>query len=186
MTSWAAAATSAGARSLGVTMALLLAVAACAPSYIPRSTYPPVGSTPVAPGDATSATIRTVIGALGAAGLQAAETSRSFRPPEGPLLAAAPRSIVQVTMPDDPDHGFIAIYALDSPNTALAAAKDHAAWVASSIGRINFAPGMRFVLRVLGSNVIWFSWLPGSSPDSRLDQIGPVLETIGEGVAVPS
>ena len=35
------------------------------------------------------------------------------------------------------------------------------------------------------ANVILFSWLPGSSPDSRNDQIGPVLESIGDGVTVP-
>jgi len=171
-------------RALAV--ALAFAVAACAPAYIPKSTYPPIGSTPQPAGDTTNATKQVVIGALSAAGLQAGDTNRSVRPWEGPLLAAAPRSIIQVTLPDDPEHGFIAIYALGSPNAALAAANDHAAWVASSIGRINFAPGTRFALQVVGSNVIWFSWLPGSSPDARLDQIGPVLETIGEGVTVPS
>ena len=166
--------------------ALIILVAACAPAYVPRTTYPPVGSTPHPAGGATTSTVQAVIGALATAGLQAIESNRSFRPPEGPLLAAAPRSIVQVTLPDDPDHGFIAVYALDSPNAALAAADDHATWVASSIGRINFAPGTRFVLRALGSTVIWFSWLSGSSPDPRLDQIGPALETLGEAVTVPS
>jgi hypothetical protein len=88
-------------------------------------------------------------------------------------------------MPDDLDHGFIVIYAFDSRNAALAAASDHATWVAAGVGRINFPPGTRFELRVLGTNVILFSWLPGSSPDSRNDQIGPALEGIGEAVTVP-
>lgn len=177
---------SAAFASRAVALVLLFAVVACAPAYIPRSTYPPIGTTPKPAGGATTATVQAVIGALGAAGLQASESNRSFRPPEGPLLAAAPRSIVQVALPDDPDHGFIVVYALDSPNAALSAANDHATWVASSIGRINFAPGTRFVLRALGSTVILFSWLPGASADPRIDQIGPVLETIGEGITVPS
>lgn len=170
-----------------VVLALVVVVlAACAPAYNPRTTYPPVGSTPQAPGTTTNATKQAVITALAAAGLQAAETIRAYRPPEGPLLAAAPRSVVQVALADDPDHGFIVIYALDSPNAALAAAKDHAAWVASSVGRINFAPGTQFVLRVVGANVVLFSWLPGSSSGERLDQVGPALGNLGEAVEVPN
>ena len=166
-------------------LATALALAACAPATS-RTTYPPIGSTPQAVGGGTNATKQAVIGVLGAAGLQAADATRSFRPPEGPLLAAAPRSVLKVALADDPDHGFIVVYALDSPNAALAAANDHAAWVASSIGRINFPPDTRFVLRAVGSNVVLFSWLPGSSPDLRLDQVGAALEAIGEGVTVPS
>jgi hypothetical protein len=170
-------------RALAAVLALV--VVACAPTYNPRTTYPPIGSTPLPAGDSTNAAKQAVIGALGAAGIQASDASRSYRPPEGPLLAAAPRTVVQVALADDPDHGFIVIYALDSPNSALAAANDHAAWVASSIGRINFAPGTRFALRVLGANVVLFSWLPGSSPDNRIEQIGPALEAIGDAVIVP-
>lgn len=171
-------------RALAAVLALV--VAACAPAYNPRTTYPPVGSTPLPAGDSTNAAKQAVIGALATAGIQATDAIRGYRPPEGPLLAAAPRTIVQVALADDPNHGFIVVYALDSPNTALAAANDHATWVASSIGRINFAPGTRFVLRALGRNVILFSWLPGSSPDPALDRVGAALETIGEGVPVPN
>ena len=173
-------------RHLGAIVAIAISVGACAPVYVPTSTYPPVGSTPQPAGDTTNATTQAVIGALATAGLQAAVTQTQFRPPEGPLLTAAPRTVLQVTMPDDPSRGFIVIYALDSPNAALAAAKDHATWVAAPVGKINFPPGTRFELRVLGSNVIWFSWLPGSSPDARNDQIGPALETVGEAITVPS
>jgi len=175
-------------RRLAAAGALVVAllVGGCAPVYVPKSTYPPIGSTPLPAGDTTNATTNAVIGALAAAGLQATVTTRPFRPPEGPLLTAAPRTVVQVTLPDDPDHGFIVIYALDSPNAALAAASDHATWVAAPVGKINFAPGTRFELHVLGSNVILFSWLPGSSPDPRLDQVGPALQTVGTAVDVPS
>ncbi|HJP89342.1 MAG TPA: hypothetical protein VJ850_09940 [Candidatus Limnocylindrales bacterium] len=165
---------------------IALAVSACAPVYNPRSTYPAPGSTPQAAGDSTSAATQAVLGALATADLQGTVSAAAYRPPEGPLLAAAPRTVLQVTEPDDPAHGFIVIYALDSPNAALAAANDHATWVAAPVGKINFAPGTRFELRVLGSNVIWFSWLPASSPDARNDQIGPALETLGEAVTIPS
>jgi hypothetical protein len=168
-----------------IALVVALAIAACAPAYNPRTTYPPVGSSPRDVGATTNATKQAVIGALAAVGLQAADANRTYRPPEGPLLTAAPRSVVQVALPDDPHHGFVVIYALESPNAALAAANDHAAWVASSIGRINFAPGTRFVLRVVGANVVLFSWLPGSSPDQRIERIGPALEQLGEAITVP-
>lgn len=176
-------------RSRVAAVALALAVAATAAACAPattRTTFPPLGATPRPAGDATSAAKQAVVAALAAAGLQAVDATRTYRPPEGALLAAAPRSIIQVALPDDPDHGFIVIYALDSPAAALAAAGDHAAWVASSIGRVNFPTGTRFVLRALGANVISFSWLPGTSADSPLDQIGAALETIGEDVTVPN
>ena len=163
--------------------ALALALAGCAPSTT-RSTFPPLGRTPQPAGDTTNATKQAVIGALGAAGLQAADAVRTYRPPEGPLLAAAPRSVVQVTLPDDPDHGLIVIYALDSPNAAIAAAEDHAAWVGTGVGSINFAPGTQFVLRTLGSTVISFSWLPANSPDARTSTIASTLETIGAAVEI--
>jgi hypothetical protein len=174
------------ARRAAIAAALMLLVAACAPAYVPTSTYPAAGATPLPAGDVTSATKQAVLGALAAAGLQATDANRAFRPPEGPLLAGAARSVIQVALADDPERGFIVVYAFDSPNAALAAANDHAAWVASSVGRINFAPGTRFVLRTLGSTVIWFSWLPGASADAKMDQIGPALETIGDAVTVPS
>lgn len=176
----------AGLLLVRLAVAVAVGVSACAPVYNPRSTYPPSGSTPLPAGDTTSAATQAVLGALATAGLQAAVSATPYRPPEGPLLSAAPRTVVQVTMPDDPGRGFIVIYALDSPNAALAAANDHATWVAAPVGKINFPLGTRFELRVLGSNVIWFSWLPGSSPDARNDRIGPALETVGEAVSVPS
>lgn len=176
----------AGAALLTACAVVAFAVTACAPVYNPRTTYQPAGSTPLPAGDTTSAATQAVLGALASAGLQATVSATPYRPPEGPLLSAAPRTVLQVTMPDDPTHGFIVIYALDSPNAALAAANDHATWVAAPVGKINYPPGTRFELRTLGSNVILFSWLPGSSPDARNDRIGPALETVGEGVAVPS
>ena len=168
-------------RAPAFALALAIAVAGCAIES--RTTYPPIGSTPQPVGDATDATKQAVIGALAAVGLQASDAIRPHRPFEGPLLAAAPRSVLQVTMPDDPDHGFVDVYAFDSPNAALAAANDQASWVAGT-GKMNFTHGTRFVLRVLGATVIWYAWTPGASPDARAEQIGPALGTIGEGVAV--
>lgn len=150
-----------------------------------RTTFPPIGATPQPAGDTTAATKQQVIAALAAAGLQAADAVRTYRPPEGPLLAAAPRSVIQVALPDDPTHGYIVVYALASPAEATAAARDHATYISSGPGGIQFPPGTRFVLRVAGSNVVFFSWSPDNSPDPLTPGIADALETIGSAVQVP-
>jgi hypothetical protein len=164
--------------ALAAVLALLVvATSACAG---------PTGATPGPPGVATAATEQQVIGALAAVGLQAAETDRAFRPPEGPMLAAAPRTVLAVPLPDDPDPGWIVIYALGSEDQAGRAAKDQAAYIASNTGRINFAKGTRFVVRIVGSTVVWFSWLPETSPDARTATIAQTLGGIGTGIEIPS
>jgi hypothetical protein len=99
-------------------------------------------------------------------------------------LAAAPRSIVKVTLPDDPAGGDVVLYALGSPEAARVAASEQAAYIESHTGGIQFPPGSRFVLRVVGSAVVFFTWAPGAAPDPRTGEIAEALETIGSGVPV--
>ncbi|MEO8273078.1 MAG: hypothetical protein ABI620_03345 [Chloroflexota bacterium] len=170
------------ARIAALLAAAVLTAGACA--GVTRTTFPPPGSSPAPVGDRTSATIIAVTGALAAAGLPSTVANRQYRPPEGALLAAAPRSVVQATLPDDPAHGFVVVYAFASPIAARAAADDQAAYVASGIGRVQFAPDARFMLRVLGSTVIFFWWSPGAALDARAPSIEDALSTIGDAVEV--
>ena len=172
-------------RGRALLLAFVLAVSACAPGSS-RTTFPPPGVTPAPAGDATTAARAEVLGALAELGLQAAESAREYRPPEGPLLAAAPRTVLQVALPDDPTHGYIVIYAFPSPTAAAAAARDHAAYVSTGPGGINFAPGTRFVLRIVGSTVVFFHWSPEVSTDDRTREIEDALLRIGSGVPVPA
>ena len=166
--------------------ALLVAVAlttgACA--GVTRTTFPPPGSSPAPVGDQAAATITAVTAALAAAGLPSIDANRQYRPPEGPLLAAAPRSVVQATLPDDPAHGFVVIYTFASPATARAAADDQATYIESGIGRVQYAPDAHFVLRVLGSTVIFYWWSPGAALDARAQSIEDALLTVGDAVEV--
>ena len=158
--------------------ALALVIAGCA-GATNRTTFPPIGTTPQPAGDSTAATKQQVIAALAAVGLQAVEGDRPYRPPEGPLLAAAPRSILQVPLPDDSDPAFIVIYALGSPDDAVHAAKDHVQYIGTGNGGIQFAPDTQFVLRVVGSTVLFFTWSPANSPDARTATIAQTLSAIG-------
>ena len=161
----------------GVLAALLAAtVIACTP---------PSGnvSSPGSGGDPASATKALIVGALGKVGLQAVDAAKPYRPPEAPTLTAAPRSVVQVQLPDDPDHGFIVVYSLGFATAAEKAAFDQAAYVASGTGGIQFPPGSHFVIRTVDTTVIFFTWSPGGSPDQRTHLIEDALNTIG--IAVP-
>ena len=169
---------------LGVLLAVVVAAAACG-GATPATTFPPPGTTPQPAGDATAAASAEVIGALAELGLQATDAVRSYRPPEGPLLAAAPRTVLQAGLPEDPTHGYIVIYLFSSPLDAAAAARDQAAYVSTGPGRINFPPGTRFVLRIVGPTVVFFHWSPEVSTDDRTRNIEDALLRIGSGVPVP-
>ncbi|HSL97944.1 MAG TPA: hypothetical protein VK831_05175 [Candidatus Deferrimicrobiaceae bacterium] len=169
-------------------LAALLVVAAlagCAPG-IAGPTYPPEGVTPPPVGDATRVALNQVVRALADVGLQAGTATTPYRPPEAARLAAAPRMIVQVTLPEDPQRGLLVLYELGTPEAATAAAEEQAAYVATGPGRIQFPPAARFVLRVSGATVVFFTWLPGSAGDPRTGDIARALETIGTGVPVGS
>ncbi len=168
--------------AVGAIVALLV-VGCAAPS---ANTFPPVGFTPGAPGDAVAATKTQISGALGAVGLQAVDAQKPYRPPEGALLTAAPRSVVQVQLPDDPDHGDVVVYSLGSAAAAERAAADQASYIASGPGSIQFPPGSHFVLRVVGTTVVFFTWTPGSAPDQRTHLIEDALNTLGIAVAIPA
>ena len=169
---------------IAASLLLALFLGACAPAT-PRTTFPPLGQTPGPAGDETAATRKVIVDALSAAGIQAVDAQRTYRPAEGALLAAAPRSLLQVTLPADPTHGYILVYSLGSEAAATAAANDQASYLASSVAKAYYPPGTSFVLRVIGANVVFFSWLPADSPDPQTPDVQRVLETLGTGVQVP-
>jgi hypothetical protein len=166
---------------------LLLAVlvAACN-AGITGATYPPVGVTPPPAGNATLATEATIEAALAKVGLQAAVATRPDRPPEGALLAAAPRTVLQVALPKDPDHGYIVVYALADAAAALSAARDEAAYIATGPGKVLFPNDAHFVIRVVDATVVFFTWSPASALDPRAADIEAALSSVGDGVAVPA
>jgi hypothetical protein len=171
--------------ALAAIVLLALMVSACGPMASSGPTYPPAGSTRAPAGDATAATRVKIATALAVEGLQSVDAAVAYRPPEGPAFASAPRSVVQVQLPNDPTRGFIVVYAFDSPNAALAAATDQAAYIASGPGRVQFVNDTQFSLRVLGSTAIFFAWSP-TSPDPRTAAIGIALAQVGTAVPIPA
>jgi len=161
------------------------ALAACSASATLQPAFPPVGVTPPPVGTATAAARAAVTNALSVEGLQVVDAPVAYRPAEGPLFAAAPRSVIQVILPADPGHGFITLYAFASPQVALTAANDQAAYIASGPGRVQFGIDARFTLRVLGSTAVFFWWSPTNSPDEHTPAIDLALAQVGTAVPIP-
>ena len=166
--------------ALGTGAAVL---AGCAGSTGP--TFPPIGSTPQPAGALTDAANAVLTGALGIEGIQVIDAPTPYRPPEGPLFAGAPRTVVQAVLPQDPTHGFIVLYAFGTSQQALAAAQDQAAYVSSGPGKVQFTPGTSFELRVLGNVAIFFAWTPDNAPDPHEASIPLALSQLGDEVPIP-
>lgn len=166
-----------------VPLALVFAIAGCGTAR-QGPTYPPAGATPLAATTETAAALPAVTRALGSSGLEVASAAQPYRPPEGPWLAAAPRTVLELDAPGQGAVGFIVVYGFGSAADAAAAAADQAAYVARPTGRVYFPIDARFVIRVLGNTVVFFTWSPGSG-DARLGSVQTALEGLGTGVPVP-
>ena len=142
----------------------------------------PVGSP--AAGLAAAAARSAVFEALGQSSLIVAESATPFRPPEAAPLAAAPRNVYQVTLPKDPEGGFVVVYELPSEADARAAAEAQGAYLASGPGRVQAPPGTDHVIQQLGSAVIVYDWLPADAQDPSAPRVAEALRTIGTPFAV--
>lgn len=172
--------------TLAGALASVVILGACdAGTGTPMPTFPPASFGTGTTSAAAVETRRLVTVALSAEGLLAETPPVVYRPAESPALAQAPRLVVQAELPDDPQHGYIVIYEFRDATTADGAAREQANYVASGIGFVQFPPDSEFVIRTVGATVIFFSWSPGNSPDSRTPRIASALETVGTGIAIP-
>lgn len=148
-------------------------------------TPPPASPTPAPSLSAAVALTRLqVAGALAAIGLPIVDAQVPYRPAESPALAAAPRLVVQAVVPDAPQAGFIVIYDFVDGGTASAAAGEMVRYLASGPGQVQFPVDARFVLRQLGSTLVFYTWSPGTASDRALAEIATALSSIGQGYEV--
>ena len=186
---------SSGARRVAaravVTMALLFAivaaVVACSPSDGASVTYP-VGS--IGPDRTVSPAVGLTRGqiaaALGDQSLVLTDTESPYRPPESAMLATAPRAVYQVTLPNDPQGGYIVVYEFTDASQAAMAAAEQQAYLATGPGRVQSPLGTVHFIRQVGPTVVYYSWLPGNGDDAGGKAIQAALETLGVGYVVPS
>ena len=101
------------------------------------------------------------------------------------MFAAAQRTVLEVALPGADAVAYISIYEFSSRDAAVAAGDEQARYVSSPVGVVLFAPGTRFVMRQMGSTVIFYSWLPADEVP-RAGDIAEALESIGAEIEVPS
>jgi hypothetical protein len=123
---------------------------------------------------------------LGSRNLVLQDSSAAFRPPEDPRFTSTPRALYQVILPDAPSEGFIVVYEFGDPSAATEAATAQAAYLATGPAKVQSAFGARHILRLVGSTVVLYSWVPDGAEDPRQPDIQAALETLGTGVPVPS
>jgi hypothetical protein len=168
-----------------------LALASCAPTAsAPAAAQPSAAVASAAPpgnvGPAVAQTRAELVKVLGSRNLVLQDSSAAFRPPEDPRFTSTPRALYQVILPDAPSEGFIVVYEFGDPTAASEAATAQAAYLASGPAKVQSAFGARHVLRLVGSTVVMYSWVPEGVADPRQPDIQAALETLGTGVAVPS
>lgn len=163
---------------------IAVSAAACGtdsgPVTVPASIGPDRTVSPVVVG-----TRADIARALGERSIILADMESPVRPAEGPVLSFAPRAVFQAQLPADPEAGIIVVYELADPAAAASAAADQATYLASGPGRVQYPDPARHVIRVVGSTVIFYTWIPESAEDPLTPEVAAALATLGTGVDVP-
>lgn len=126
-----------------------------------------------------------VAAALASRNLQLTAATRDYRTAEPRALAAAPRRVYQVTLPDDPEGGFIVVYEFRDASAAVDAGNALAGYLGTGAGRIQYPIDSRYSIRQLGTTLIFYTWAPSTSPDPASASVGEALDTLGIGFAPP-
>lgn len=171
------------------TIAAAVLLAACAPSGTPAATPRPAvasGGPTRTVGPAVAQTRAELVRVLGGRNLVLQDSAAQFRPPEDARFTTTPRALYQVILPQAPEEGFIVVYEFPDPTTAAEAAAAQASYLATGPAKVQSAFGARHIIRLVGSTVVLYSWVPEGVEDPLQPDIQAALESLGIGVPVPS
>jgi hypothetical protein len=174
--------------AIAFALACVVMVGACAPGGgISVASFPAGTIGPARTAGVPAAQTRVeLVRVLGERNLVLQDSAAPFRPPEDTTFTTTPRALYQVILPDAPSEGFIVVYEFPDATTAAEAAADQAAYLASGPARVQSPFGTRHVMRLVGSTVVLYSWVPEGATDDRQPRIQEALETLGIGVPIPS
>jgi len=172
---------------LALALAALAACAATEPSVpsLPVETIGPAMTVSPAVNQTRAELVRVLaVGNLVLTDTRAPVRIPSVRPAESALLANAPRAVFQVTLPADPNRGYIVVYEFSDSNRAAQAAAEEQQYLASGPGRVQTPEGTVHVLRQVGPTVVLYDWLPGAARDPSAPKVQAALETLGVGFPI--
>lgn len=160
-------------------------IAGCAGGAPAVGTAAPLPTTQPSASTAVVATLAQVDAALRANGLVVESTLTAVRPAEPPSFAGVVRWPFHAVLPDDPGGGYFVIYEFPAPALAADGGRDLAAYISSGPARVQYTPDARFVLRQVGSTLVFYPWSPASSPDPRTPALAAALASVGLAVPIP-
>jgi hypothetical protein len=163
---------------LGILVGLLVIVLAVAGVGV-NMVVPGVDTSPAPAGSAAALTRDRVALALEGAGFQVQDPSIDFRTGETATLLRTPRRLLQVVIRSDPEHGYIVIYEFTDADAADTAGREFWTYLHSGTGAVGYPQDAQFVLRRMGSTLIFFPWSPTVSPDPAVARIASVLNGLG-------
>lgn len=169
--------------AIGLAALLVGTLAGCAGGN--SITQPPSAApSPVASVSAALDVSAAQIGAaLRTAGILSAPSPVAYRPAESPRLAGAQRLVVKADLIGDEGQGFIVIYDFPDAGRAYDAGAEMADYLASGPGRVQFRNDARFVMRQVGSTLVFYSWTPSGAPEPGAAAVATALD--GLGVPIP-
>jgi len=140
---------------------------------------PGVGATVPPAGAASQQAHDVVKAALEQASFQVQDPLTAYRPGESPTLIGVPRRLVQAVLPSDPTGGYVVIYEFAGANEADAAGRDFVAYLHSGTGAIQYPADEQFVLRRIGTTLVFFAWSPALSPDAEVARMAATIDKVG-------
>lgn len=140
---------------------------------------PGVNTSPAPAGSAAALTHDRIALALQAASFQVQDPNATFRTGETPTLLGTPRRLIQAVIPGDPQHGIVVIYEFADANAADAAGREFWSYLHTGTGAIGYPPDEQYVLRRMGTTLIFFPWSPTVSPDPDVARLASVLSGLG-------
>ncbi len=173
-----------GARCAAFFIAGTLLAGCAGGAPVARTSGPLPTAQPSAPA-AVEATLAQLDAVLRPGGLVVEPTLTAVRPAEPPSFAGVARWPFHAVLPDDPAGGYLVIYEFPAPALAADGGRDLAAYISSGPGRVQYAPDIRFVLRLVGSTLVFYPWSPASSPDRRTPDLAAALASVGSEVPIP-
>ncbi len=140
---------------------------------------PGVDTSPASAGSAAALTRDRVALALQNASFVVQDPNTPFRTGETPTLLGTPRLLLQAVIPSDPSHGFIVIYEFTDADAADAAGREFWTYLHTGPGAVAYPQDEQFVLRRVGSTLVFFPWSPTVSPDPAVARLASVLAALG-------
>jgi len=151
----------------------------------------PVPTASVGPAATVTAAVAqtriAIVGAFTAAGVnvELGDATQPYRPAESARLRSAPRAVFQVTLPDQPNAGYIVVYDFPDAASAVDAGNEEAGYLGTGPAKVQFPPDAEHVLQAVGTTLVLYTWSPTASSDPTAGNVADALKRLGIGFSIP-